>query len=74
MARTTALPILLGSACHEVRAFEKVQKAVRRRVTAMEMPGALRSSNKMPESATASTRIFYQRVPGTDGARHAFRL
>ena len=51
----------------EVRAFEKVQKAVRLQVTAMEMPQELRSSNKMSESATASTRIFYKRV--RDGCR-----
>jgi RNA polymerase sigma-32 factor len=48
----------------EVRAFEKVQKTVRRRVTAMEMPQELTSSSKMSESATASTRIFYKPAAG----------
>jgi hypothetical protein len=40
----------------EVRAFEKVQKAVRHRVAAMEVPEALAISNTIPKSS--ATRIL----------------
>jgi RNA polymerase sigma-32 factor len=44
----------------EIRAFQKLQKTVRLRVAAMDMPQELKISNKMSESATPSTRVFYK--------------
>jgi RNA polymerase sigma-32 factor len=45
----------------EVRAFEKVQKAVRHRVAAMQLPETLAGSNTTPASWVASTGIYNRR-------------
>jgi orotate phosphoribosyltransferase-like protein len=50
----------------EVRAFEKVQKAVRHRVAAMEMPETLAVSMTVPESSAVSLKQKRR------GARHGF--